>query len=129
MKSITCWRDLQPFGIDLLTGEACGLMYRFLCDLTDQGKHVIEKCLGCRIIPAKRWNRGTDEQPHIGSIMLSPDMLVPLSIFALLESGCQWRIQCDKYRCYGGTEVDPEASSSNPFFKPSRTRDNFPPLA
>lgn len=88
MKSITSWRELEPFGIDLLTGEACGLSYRYLCDVTAPGKVVIDKCLGCRVTLAQSWNRGTVDQPHVGSIMLAPELLVPLSIFALLESGC-----------------------------------------
>ena len=38
MKSIRCWDDLSPFGIVPLTGEACGLSYRILCDVTAAGK-------------------------------------------------------------------------------------------
>ena len=34
MKSINCWNDLEPFGLIVLTGEACGLSYRLLCDVT-----------------------------------------------------------------------------------------------
>ena len=33
MKSIGCWNDLASYGIDALTGEACGLSYRILCDV------------------------------------------------------------------------------------------------
>jgi hypothetical protein len=89
MKTISGWRDLEPFGIDALTGEACGLMYRLLCDVTEPGRRIIETCLGCRITPAEPWNRGTDESPHIGSVMLSLDFLLPLGVFALLENGCR----------------------------------------
>jgi hypothetical protein len=33
-------------GIIPLTGEACGLMYRILFDVTASGKRVLEKCFG-----------------------------------------------------------------------------------
>jgi hypothetical protein len=37
VKTITCWNDLREFGIDPLTGEACGLGYRILFDLDERG--------------------------------------------------------------------------------------------
>ena len=87
MKSVSCWRDLESYGIEALTGEAGCLMLRLLCDITAKGQKIIEKALGCRIIPAEAWNRGTEAEPHIGSIMRTQEMLIPLGIFALLESG------------------------------------------
>ena len=91
MKTISCWNDLQPFGIIPLTGEACGLMYRILFDLDERGANVVRKCFG---FPpdaklGEAWNRGTKENPHVGSIMLTQEALVPLAVFALLESGCK----------------------------------------
>ena len=90
MKTITCFNDLMPFGIDALTGEACGLSYRILCDVTEHGRKILAKALG---IPAltlpEPWNRGGATDPHIGSVMLSFEMLTPLAVFALLESGCR----------------------------------------
>ena len=93
MKAIRGFADLADFGVESLTGEACGLMYRVLFDVTSQGQKIIEKCLGVRLLPAEPWNRGTQEDPHVGSLMLAPEMLVPVGIFALLESGCTevWR--------------------------------------
>jgi len=89
MKKISCWADLRPYGFDALTGEACGLMYRLLLDVTENGRKVIGKCLGMpdpRL--AEAWNRGAPADPHVGSIMLSQELLTPIGIFALLESGC-----------------------------------------
>jgi glycyl-tRNA synthetase beta chain len=43
MKSIRSWEDLSVYGIVPLTGEACGLSYRILCDVTAAGKKIIEK--------------------------------------------------------------------------------------
>ena len=45
MKSIRCWDDLSTHGIIPLTGEACGLSYRILCDVTARGKKTLEKAL------------------------------------------------------------------------------------
>ena len=84
MKTVSSWDHLRPFGIVALTGEACSLMYRILCDITEDGKRVIEKCLSCELRPPENWNSGA-----IGSIMLSPEMLVPIAVFALLEAGCR----------------------------------------
>jgi hypothetical protein len=83
MKTINYWADLRPYGIDVLTGEACGMSYRYLCDVTEQGKKVIEKLFDVELKLPENWNSGA-----IGSIMLPPDMLVPLGILALLEGGC-----------------------------------------
>ena len=84
MRNITCWNDLRPFGIDVLTGEACGLSYRMLCDVTEKGKRTIQKALGIANLGLpENWNRGDPGDPHIGAIMLAPELLVPLAVFAL----------------------------------------------
>lgn len=87
MKTIDKWSDLEAFGIVPLTGEACALGYRMLCDLTQNGKRIVEKCLSVEI-QSENWNHGSDDDPHVASVMLPPAMLVPLGIFTLLESGC-----------------------------------------
>jgi hypothetical protein len=84
MKTIASWESLRAYGINALTGEACSLMYRILCDITEDGKRVIEKSLSCELKPPENWNAGA-----VGSIMLAPEMLVPISVFALLEAGCR----------------------------------------
>ena len=95
MLHVHGWRDLEPYGIDLLTGEACGLMYRLLCDVTRHGQQVIEKCLGgVTLTLTEPWNSGRRDDPHVGSILLPPTMFVPLGVFALLEAGCTevWQV-------------------------------------
>jgi hypothetical protein len=82
--------DLRRFGIDPLTGEACGLGYRILCDVTEAGRKVLARMLGIPDLKvAEAWNRGSTEAPHVGSVMLSMEMFVPLAVFALLENGCK----------------------------------------
>ncbi|MBI3468292.1 MAG: hypothetical protein HY000_35255 [Planctomycetes bacterium] len=96
MKTITCWDDLCPYGIEALTGESCGLSYRILCDVTTRGKSVLQKMLGItELVLAENWNRATEEEPHIGSVMLAPEILTPVAVFALLESGCTeaWSVE------------------------------------
>lgn len=89
MRLIHCWNDLQSYGIIVLTGEACGLMYRLLCDVTEPGHQILGKCLGIPDLRlAEPWNRGSADDPHVGSILLTPQMRVPIAIFALLETGC-----------------------------------------
>lgn len=89
MKSVNKWNDLIPYGIDMLTGEACGLSYRLLCDVTDKGRNLIKKLFGMPDLSlAAPWNGGSEKEPHTGSIMLTQSMLVPLGVFALLEAGC-----------------------------------------
>ena len=89
MKTINCWDDLSQFGILPLTGEACGLMYRILCDVTARGKRVLEKALGIPDLNLpESWNAGSEENPHIGSVMLARDVLPFIGVFALLEAGC-----------------------------------------
>jgi hypothetical protein len=38
---------------------------------------------------SENWNHGSDADPHIGSIMLGPELLPFLGVFALLEDGCR----------------------------------------
>ncbi len=90
MKSINCWDDLPRYGIKPLTGEACGLMYRILCDVTARGKRVLEKALDVAELGLRdNWNQGSDDDPHVGSVMLAREVLPFVGIFALLEAGCR----------------------------------------
>jgi hypothetical protein len=89
MKSIHSWDDLSPYGILPLTGEACGLMYRILCDVTARGKKTLEKALAVSELRLEEnWNHGSDADPHVGSVMLAREVLPFVGVFALLEDGC-----------------------------------------
>ena len=89
MKTISSWEDLCPYGIVPLTGEACGLMYRILFDVTARGKRILEKAFDVSELRLhESWNRGTEAHPHVGSIMLAREILSFVGVFALLEDGC-----------------------------------------
>ena len=67
MKTISGWKDLEPYGILPLTMEACGLMYRILCDVTGPGASVFRKCFG--LARTRRWaRRGTEGRPRIPTL-------------------------------------------------------------
>ena len=85
MKTVSCLNDLREFGIDCLTGEACSLSHRILCDVTASGKKLLEKVFDVQLTLPENWNAGSSDDPHIGSIMLSHRMVQDIGIFALLE--------------------------------------------
>lgn len=109
MKTIHCWDDLSAYGIVPLTGEACGLSYRILCDVTARGKKTLEKALSVAQLGLhENWNRGNPDDPHIGSVRLAPDLLPFVGVFALLESGCR-DVWLTKGRGVIGIEPDDSA--------------------
>ena len=111
MKVISSWDHLRAFGIDALTGEACGLGFRILCDVTAKGKKVLEKCLGTPSLTLyESWNRGSQADPHVGCVMLVPELLMPLSVFALLESGYKEVWVCPRGFVYAIDPDDPDDS-------------------
>ena len=106
MRSIRCWDDLSKHGIVPLTGEACGLSYRILCDVTATGKKTLEKALSvAQLTLHENWNHGTADDPHVGSVMLPPDLLSFIGVFALLEDGCR-EVWLTKGQTVIGMEVE-----------------------
>ncbi len=99
MKSISSWSHLEPFGIVFLTGEACGLSYRYLCDATAKGRGILEAAFGLQCLNLEEpWNTGSKDSPHIGSLLLPPDLFATLAVFALLESN-----HLEAWVCKNGT--------------------------
>lgn len=86
LKVLRDWNDLRPYGINCLTGEACNLSARLLCDLTDEGRSLICEILG---LPYNTefcgaWNGG---EGHIWRAMLPYHLFPVIAVFALLKSG------------------------------------------
>jgi hypothetical protein len=101
MQIIRNWNDLEKFGIVPLTGEACALSLRILCDLTARGQRLIQSLFSLsdlkvtlELRPA--WNgsiirlngEGTEEKATT-SIMLPHDILPTLAVYCLLDAGCE----------------------------------------
>jgi len=93
MKSVSCFRDLEQFGIRPLTGEADALGFRILCDLTPKGVKVFKECFGMPLHAhpemddihfglEKNWNSGA-----IASVMLSEDSIRPLATMGFYLQG------------------------------------------
>lgn len=110
MKTIRDWNDLRQFGITILTGEACNVGKRLLCDVTARGHQALcqifglplqltvettcNKCgeKGRHVVPARfkdKWNSGESSDPSVGSILLARDSLNFLAAMLLLHNGCK----------------------------------------
>lgn len=84
MKTLRGFRDLEEYGIISLTGEACGLSMRLLCDLTPEGVSAIEEFLGIRIRTGNNWN---SREGQVASIMLPHGIFHELAAFLLVREG------------------------------------------
>lgn len=75
---------MEPYGILLLTGEACAYSSRGLCDLTEKGAELIRNYLSlpcnCPLNPP--WNT-----QGVASILLPWDCFSSLVAFCCLTSG------------------------------------------
>ena len=78
-----------------------------------RGKKIIEKALDVAQLGLREnWNHGKTDDPHIGCVMLAPDLLPFLGVFALLESGCH-EVWLTKSRQVVGIEADDEPDQSS----------------
>lgn len=89
MKTIRNWADLEPFGIRCLTGEACLLGIRALCDLTEPGQAIVREFLGLPYNAPfqEAWNSGA-----VGSCFLPWSVLADLAAFCLIKGGAHWAV-------------------------------------
>lgn len=86
MISLCKIRDLEQYGIEYLTGESCALGLRGLYDVTEHGRQIIADAFGIPNIQLPdAWNCGTDDNPHVGSIMLTEKTLEQIAVFALFQ--------------------------------------------
>lgn len=89
MKTISNWNELEEYGIVYLTSESCGLMWRALFDVTEKGRQIIGTMFGYGGLKlAEAWNGSSSAGKHIGSILLTPEIMPVVAVFALLQSGC-----------------------------------------
>jgi hypothetical protein len=82
MIYIRGWNDLKKYGIDLLTGEACAIVYRGLFDLTQPGLDLVTRTIGACEIKAPSNMNGDGA---IASMLLPYSMFEALAVMALFE--------------------------------------------
>lgn len=86
MKTLRDWNGLREFGINCLTGEACAMSARLLCDVTEDGRKAVCEFLGLPLntVFAENWNSGS-----VGSVFLPYSIFNALGAFLLLtRCGC-----------------------------------------
>jgi len=94
-KKLNHLRDLREYGIIALTGEACGLSMRTLCDLTPAGLQNIRDFFSMKIEHGNNWNHGDGQ---IASIMLPRGIEQELMAYFLLAEGYDIALVVN-YRC------------------------------
>jgi len=83
MISFQSIQDLKRFGVYPLTGEACGLAMRSLCDLDEDGHRLINAFLN--VDPHKKpMNNG------VSSMMIPYSIMQDLWIFAAVRAGYKY---------------------------------------
>ncbi len=86
---INGWSDLKKYGINPLTGEACALSMRTLCDLSEKGADLMCNFLGLQYrnpattVFAQNWNSMVGEDPAVASTMLPRGLFPDLCKFAI----------------------------------------------
>ena len=81
-KRLDNWRDMEAYGIELLTGEACGIGMRLLFDLSPSGRALVEQFLS---ISFNEYNNSWNHKGQEGwkSILMSRQMIDDLMAFTL----------------------------------------------
>lgn len=96
-------RDFEQFGIMTLTGEACNLGARILCDLTEAGKAAICECFGlppnCQF--KKNWNSG-----GVASIMMPYGVFQEIAPLILIFNGYEAVVRFKNGNCIGWKPED-----------------------
>lgn len=80
MQTFRNYDQLEQFGIRTLTGEACGLAMRVLCDVTEEGRQLLRAFFRMEV-NADKWNGG------VGSVMLPRSVMEDIWIFANVRAG------------------------------------------
>jgi hypothetical protein len=103
MKRINGWDQLRPYGIDLLTGEACALVYRGLFDLTAPGLELVRSIVGAVSIQTPSDRNGGEA---VGSLLMPYTFFEPLAVFALFQvDKVQHVVVSHKADTYSGVRV------------------------
>jgi hypothetical protein len=108
MKTMRDGRDLENYGINLLTGEACRVGRRVLTDLTERGRRIVADMLGLGDQRgfAENWNSRVGDSPAVASVMLPYSMIRDLMTWCLIHDGCTAIIETDDEYVYGREDSD-----------------------
>ena len=108
MKTMRDGRDLENYGINLLTGEACRVGRRVLTDLTERGRRIVADMLGLGDQRgfAENWNSRVGGEPAVASFMLPNSMIRELMVWCLIKDGCTAIIETDEEYIYGREDSD-----------------------
>lgn len=86
--SIDRFYAMSVLGIQPLTGEACALSMRMLCDVNAEGRQLLSDYFGIpNLEMAPPMNSRVDEQPSVGSIMLPRQSWPEIARFGLFMKG------------------------------------------
>jgi hypothetical protein len=79
------WQGLaEAAGINALTGEACSYSQRLVCDVNEEGLDLLKDFFGVPKLQLEpSWNSRVNNEPAVGSIMLSRRMLTALAEFVM----------------------------------------------
>ena len=107
MRTMRDWNDLRNYGVNFLTGEACAVGKRLLCDVSDQGRRLLCQVFGLPVNTrfAENWNSSVNGQPAIGSIFLPPSMFTFIAAMILLQTGCKCAVVVENGQVIG---IDPD---------------------
>lgn len=83
------WRDLERFGFDVLTGEACGMSMRLLVDISPLAREILESLLSVNFTDDNNsWNHRHEEGWK--SIMLARGLFPELAAYCLFFEGYKY---------------------------------------
>lgn len=83
-------------GINVLTGEACRLGQRLLCDLTEDAKGLVQQYFGAEMKFDKNNNSMVGDEPAVASVMMGRDTLREIAVFGMMVKNCLAIIEPDK---------------------------------
>jgi hypothetical protein len=107
MKAMRDGRDLEKYGINLLTGEACRIGTRVLTDLSAKGLSIVTDMLGiARDAFPTNWNSKVNGEPAVASFMMPYSMIRELMTWCLIKDGCTAIIVTDSEYIYGREDSD-----------------------
>jgi hypothetical protein len=86
MKYLRSYGDYREIGVKHLTGEACNLGMRVLCDLTEQGRDTVCELLGLNRDQLPEAVNGGD---GVASLMIPRDLFESIGILGLLRDGAE----------------------------------------